>query len=232
MPIGMGAAMLGSSLIGAGAGLGGGLMSNSFSAKQASKNRRFQEYMSNTAHQRAVADMRAAGLNPVLAAGNPASTPGGSMASGVNLGQTMAQGASTAIQAKGMSHQVRKVDAEATSAKYAAKWEKDVYNYAKNNPVLKDAAIAGMLTKRSTGSTIGSLVAGLAQGTASAVNSAKDALTGKWIRGKDYNSAKSAWEEQRDNWINDMMKNGVKTDQGRMRMYFDKKSGTYRFGPK
>lgn len=42
----------------------------------------YQSYMSNTAHQRAVSDMTAAGLNPILAAGNPASTPSGVTQSG------------------------------------------------------------------------------------------------------------------------------------------------------
>lgn len=74
---------MGAEVAAAGIAAGEGLATSAFNAWQASKARSWQERMSNTAHQREVKDLRAAGLNPILSAskGGPgASTPSGSSA--------------------------------------------------------------------------------------------------------------------------------------------------------
>lgn len=83
--------------IGGGIDLAGGLLANAASAHQAHLNRRFVKNMSNTAHQREVADLKAAGLNPALAYGmGGASTPGGSSAPQENVGSDAVNGATSA----------------------------------------------------------------------------------------------------------------------------------------
>lgn len=66
---------------------------SAYNAAEAQKNRDWQEKMSNTAYQRAMSDMLAAGLNPILAyQQGGASTPTGSVASMGTLGGAMGNG--------------------------------------------------------------------------------------------------------------------------------------------
>lgn len=98
-------------LIAGGATLLGGIMSNRASAKQAENQMDFQAHQSATAHQREVADLRAAGLNPILSGtgGMGASSGSGAMAPQMNvLGPAVSSAMDTARGASEIQERTQK----------------------------------------------------------------------------------------------------------------------------
>lgn len=99
--------------------VGGDVVSGAFNAYSAKQNRRFQQMMSNTAYQRAAADLEKAGLNRILALGSPASTPGGSVASMAGLGSSIVGAMNAETNQVATAQQGQQIDAQ------IAKWRQE-----------------------------------------------------------------------------------------------------------
>lgn len=121
-----------SSLAGSWLDFYGGRKANADNATAAAENRDWQEHMSNTAYQRAVADMRKAGINPMLAfSQGGASTPSGGAATSSNVfsgaGEKLSHSARALTDAFGkqqlynMEAQGRLYDAQADQAAASAR---------------------------------------------------------------------------------------------------------------
>jgi len=188
----------------------GDIIEGAFNAAEAQENRDWQANMSQSAHQREVDDLRAAGLNPVLSANHGASTPGGASAQAPDISSTLTSSTMGRERLKAdieaIKAQVEKTRAETSAVQQGVAINKPYEDFSQS--VLAKAApyVASVLG-----------LGGATYGATKVIDS---------FKGSKAFSAKSRWRQSPASAERALGKNGKTKAQNRKDTAYKRKKGS------
>lgn len=150
-----------------------------YNAEQARLNREWQERMANTVYQRTVADMKKAGINPILAANMGLGTAGANSGATAQMGNPMSYMANTYA------------DSESASQSHGSSWTESISGIAYLADALKSIA-EGMTSAFNVNIALGNLEDIIDQNT----TTGDGKTVGEHNTNGDYK--KSIWESIKD----------------------------------